>query len=341
LALNGLKFYMCLVYIDDIIVYSATVGEHIERLKKLLDRLRSANLKLKPSKCSLLRAQVSFLGHVVSGEGVATDPEKIRAVEEWPAPTDLHEVRSFLGLVSYYRRFVPTFASIAAPLHALSAKIQKFIWSSESKESFRQLKTALISSPVLAMPNDGDPFLLDTDTCDVSIRAILSQMQDGVEQVISYASRSLSKPERNNCVTRKELLAVVCYARAFRQYLLGRQFVIRTDHSALQWLHTTPEPIGQQACWCEIFQEFDFQIIHRPGRNHGNADALSRRPCRQCGKDQDNVKAENVRAIDFVALDPNSRCRKAEIARATETDPELSQFVKWMLNRVLPIDSDE
>jgi len=237
LALNGLNFYMCLVYIDDIIVYLATVGEHIERLKKLLDRLRSANLKLKPSKCSLLRAQVSFLGHVVSGEGVATDPEKIKAVEEWPVPTDLHEVRSFLGLASYYRRFVPTFASIAAPLHALSAINQKFIWSSECEESFRRLKTALIWSPVLAMPNDCDPFLLDTDACDISIGAVLSQMQDGVERIIAYASRSLSKPERNYCVTRKELLAVVCYAHAFRPYLLGRQFVIRTDHSALQWLH--------------------------------------------------------------------------------------------------------
>jgi len=115
------------------------------------------------------------------------------------------------------------------------------------------------------MPNDNDPFFLDTDACDVSIGAVLSQVQGGVERVIAYASRSLSKPERNYCVTRKKLLAIVCYTKVFRQYLLGRQFVVRTDHLALQWLRSTPEPIGQQARWCETLGEFEFQIVHRPG----------------------------------------------------------------------------
>jgi len=113
----------------------------------------------------------------------------------------------------------------------------------------QKTKNALISSPILAMPNDNDPFLLATEACDVSIGAVLSQVQDKVERVIPYASRSLRKPERNYCVTRKELLAIVCYTKAFRQYLLGRQFVVRTDHSALQWLRSTPEPIRQQARW--------------------------------------------------------------------------------------------
>jgi len=129
------------------------------------------------------------------------------------------------------------------------------------------------------MPNDSDPFVLDTDACDVSIGAVLSQVQEGKERVIAYVSRSLSKQEKNYCVTRKELLAVVYYSKTFRQYLLGRKFLIWTDHSALQWLRTTPEPMGQQARWCEILEEFDFQIVHRPEVKHGNADALSRRPC--------------------------------------------------------------
>jgi len=203
LALNGLNFYMCLVYLDDIIVYSATVEEHLSRLRKLFDRLRLANLKLKPSKCSLLRAEVHFLGHVVSGEGVATDPSKIDLVRDWPQPRDVHEVRSFLGLftcisdaysdTSYYRRFVPTFAEVAAPLHALTRKNKKFEWTSQCEEAISKLKQALITSPILAMPNDTDPFLLDTDACDVSIGAVLSQVQNGVERVIAYASRSLKQ----------------------------------------------------------------------------------------------------------------------------------------------------
>jgi len=153
---------------------------------------------------------------------------------------------------------VPTFAEVAAPLHALTGKNKKFEWTTQCEGAFSKLKQALRTSPILAMLNDTDPFLLDTDACDVSIGAVLSQVQNSVERVIGYASRSLGKPERNYCVTRKELLAIVCYTRAFRQYLLGRQFVIRTDHSALQWLRSTPEPIGQQGRWCEVLEEFDF-----------------------------------------------------------------------------------
>jgi len=178
---------MCLVYLDDIIIYSTTVEEHMIRLKKLFDRLRIANLKLKPSKCHLLRAKIKFLGHVVSAEGVSTDPSKIEAVKDWPEPEDVHEVRSFLGVTSYYRRFVPTFAEIAAPLHAPTMMNKKFYWTPQCDRAFTKLKYALISSPILAMPNDCDPFLLDTDACDVSIGAVLSQVQGSVERVIAYA----------------------------------------------------------------------------------------------------------------------------------------------------------
>jgi len=140
LALNGLNFYMCLVYLDDIIVYSTSVEEHLVRLRKLFDRLRIANLKLKPSKCHLLRAEIKFLGHEVSAEGVSTDPGKIEAVRDWPIPEDVHEVRSFLGLISYYRRFVPTFAEIASPLHALTMKNKKFEWTTQCDYAFKKLK---------------------------------------------------------------------------------------------------------------------------------------------------------------------------------------------------------
>jgi len=220
-------------------------------------------------------------------------------------------------------------------------KNKKFDLTTQCEHAFNKLKHTLISSPILAMPNEKDPLLLDTDKCDVSIGAVLSQVQEGVERVIAYASRSLSKPERNYCVTRKELLAIVCYTKAFRQYLLGRQFVVRTDHSALQWLRTTPEPIGQQARWCETLEEFDFQIVHRPGRLHGNADALSRKPCRQCGNNGANVTSAIIRAVTFATVEIGDRWSKSVIAADSEKDTELSIFAGWLKGDLLPINCDE
>jgi len=196
-------------------------------------------------------------------------------------------VRSFIGLASYYRKFIKDFAEIAAPLHALTGKNAKFLWTEDCETAFERLKRRLITSPVLSMPDDFGEFRLDTDASNKSIGAVLSQVQDGEEKVIAYASRMLITPERNYCVTRKELLAVVYFTGFFRPYLLGRNFLIRTDHSALRWLKHTPEPIGQQARWLEKLEEFSYVIEHRPGQKHGNADALSRRPCRQCKQEID------------------------------------------------------
>jgi len=191
----------------------------------------------------------------------------------------VREVRSFLGLAGYYRRFVPNFASIALPLNDMMKKGRKFTWTVEAQQSFDQLKSVLTSPPVLAMPLDVGKFILDTDASDGAIGAVLSQVQDGYERVVAYASRRLDPREKNYCVTRKELLAVVYFLRYFRQYLLGREIKVRTDHSALTWLKRTPDPIGQQARWLEIMEEFDFTVEHRSGSRHANADALSRRPC--------------------------------------------------------------
>jgi len=153
-------------------------------------------------------------------------------------------------------------------------------------------------------------------------------VQKGEERVIAYVSRSLNKQEKNYCVTRKELLGVVFYSKSFRQYLLGRQFLIRTDHSALQWLRSTPEPIRQQARWCKVLEKFDFQIVHQPGQNHGNADALFRRPCRQCGKKLEVVKKAELRVVRFEEIVEGTRWAKKELAEATEKDPEMFPFYK-------------
>ena len=226
-------------------------------------RLLQAGLKLKPEKCVLLQKSVKFLGHVVSKDGVSTDPDKTRAVADWPVPTSVSEVRSFLGLCSYYRRFVKDFATIAAPLNALTRKNARFVWSSDAQSSFEALKVALTSPPVLAMPQDQGEFIVDTDASNTSIGAVLSQVQAGEERVVAYASRALDRREQNYCVLRRELLAIVFFLKHYKQYLLGREFRVRTDHAALTWLRKTPDPIGQQARWLEVLEEFNFTVEHR------------------------------------------------------------------------------
>jgi transposase InsO family protein len=278
-VLSGLNMFVCLVYLDDIIVYSSDLSQHLERLEMVLCRLKEAGLKLKPSKCNLMQKSVSFLGHIVSGNGVATDPCKTSLIAKWPTPTNLKNLRSFLGLSGYYRRFVKDYAKIAAPLNKLSRAGHVFEWTRQCDVAFDSLKTALISPPILAMPDDTGHYILDTDSSDTAIGAILSQVQGGHERVIAYGGRSLSRAEINYCITRKELLAMVYFMRYYRQYLLGRKFTVRTDHSAITWLRNTPDPVGQNARWLEVITEYDFDVQHRPGSSHGNADAASRHPC--------------------------------------------------------------
>jgi transposase InsO family protein/predicted aspartyl protease len=278
-VLSGLTLEICLVYLDDIIVFSSTLEQHLERLEAVLVRISKCGMKLKASKCALMQKPVHFLGHVVSGDGVATDPEKARLVEQWPVPSDLGELRSFLGLTGYYRRYVEGYSRVASHLTELTKKGQRFIWSDACQQAFETLKRKLSSPPVFAMPNDQDTFVLDTDACDRSIGAVLTQIQNGVERVIAYGGRCLNRAESNYCITRKELLAVVYFIRHFRHFLVGRPFILRTDHAALTWLNRTRDPIGQNARWLEQLGEYAFEIQHRPGVRHGNADALSRRPC--------------------------------------------------------------
>jgi len=175
--MSELAFEVCPVYLDDVIVISTTIDEHFRRLSAVLSKLRDAGLKLKPSKYRLLQKHVAFLGHIVSENGVSTDPEKVRAVADWPAPTTLREVRSFVELCSYYRRFDEGFARISAPLHDTTKKGRTFCWTSECQEAFEQLKSALTSA-----------LFLDTDAAQTSIGAVLSQRQQGVERVVAYAN---------------------------------------------------------------------------------------------------------------------------------------------------------
>ncbi|CAG2219665.1 Retrovirus-related Pol polyprotein from transposon 17.6,Retrovirus-related Pol polyprotein from transposon 412,Transposon Ty3-G Gag-Pol polyprotein,Transposon Ty3-I Gag-Pol polyprotein [Mytilus edulis] len=205
---SGLTWRTCLVYLDDIIVFSKTFDEHLKNLSEVCDRLRSANLKLHPKKCFLLQKEVTFLGHKVSHEGKSTDDEKIKAVQDWPTPKNVKDVRSFIGLCSYYRRFVENFSTIAKPLHQLTEKCKKFEWTEACNCSFEHLKKLLISAPILGYPINDGGFILDTDASNVGMGAVLSQIQDGVERVIGYFSKTFSKREVeiNNEISTKEVV---------------------------------------------------------------------------------------------------------------------------------------
>jgi hypothetical protein len=280
----GLEFSACLIYLDDVICVGKNFEEALENLGKIFDRLIQAGVKLKPKKCFLFQKETDFLGYRVSENGIGTSPDKIETVKSWPQPRNVSDVRSFLGLVTYYKNFIPMFGDKAKPLHDLTRKDRVFEWTTEAEISFNELKQCLISAPILAYPNITGRFVLDTDCSGFAMGGIISQIQNTYERVIAYGSKTLNQAEKNYCVTRRELLAVVTFVKKFRHYLYGKRFTVRTDHMSLKWLMNFKEPEGQVARWIEYLSTFDFEIIHRPGKDHGAADALSRRPCKFCDR---------------------------------------------------------
>ena len=240
------------------------------------------------------------LGHVISKDGIYPDPEKLSAIQEYPVPRTVKEVRAFLGLANYYRKF----AKIAGPLHDLTKKGLKFYWSNDCQIAFDRLKEALTQSPILAYPDFAKEFTLATDASDEGLGYVLGQVQDGREVVIGYAGRKLLPAEKNYSVTEREALALVAGIRHFRSYLYGVHFKVFTDHSAVRWLMQLKEPSGRLARWALLLQQYDFDIIHRAGHGNGNADALSRRPYGPviATFDSSGVQIERVR--DLQRRDP-------------------------------------
>eukprot|EP00795_Rhopilema_esculentum_P001442 gene1442-biopygen10090 len=241
-VLHGLEWKLCLVYIYDVIVFASSFEEHLARLQLVLDRLRMANLKLKPSKCHFAKTLVNFLGFVVSAEGVSPDPAKIDAVKSYPTPTCVKDIRSFLGLANYYRRFVQGFAKIASPLNMLTRKGIPFVWSSACENAFHLLKQRLCSAPILAYPDFTKSFHLYTDASQTALRYILGQVIEGREVVLAYGGRGLNPAEVNYSTTEREALAVVDGVKHYQTYLAGGKFFIHTDHGSLSWLMRIKDP---------------------------------------------------------------------------------------------------
>ncbi|CAC5371137.1 Retrovirus-related Pol polyprotein from transposon 17.6 [Mytilus coruscus] len=261
IVLSGLQWERCLVYLDDIIVFGKTFSETLNNLSAVFERFRKANLKLKAKNCFFFQDEIKYLGHVVSERGIKCDPEKT-------TPFENGQNRKV--------KFIPSFSELSFPLNQLTRKNWKFKWTDDCENSFHKLKQALTSAPILAYPTQNDSFILDTDASLYGIGAVLSQVQNGEELVISYGSKTLSRAQTKYCTTYRELLAVVTFVKQFRHFLYGRQFLIRIDHSSLIWLKNFKEPEGMVARWISLLDTYDFKIKHRRGAAHGNADALSR-----------------------------------------------------------------
>ena len=216
---------------------------------------------------------------MVSAQGIEADPDQLTAISEWPAPVNLTEIRAFVGLASYYRRHVEGFSDIAKPLSELTKKNQPFVWGPVQQSAFDKLKYCLTHYSVLAPPLPEGKFIFDFDASDFAMGAVLQQEQHGTIRVIAYASKTFDAAERMYCTTRKELAAVIYALKEFRHYVMGGVlFLLRTDHGALTSLFKTPEPIQQQTRYLNFLADYNFEIQHRAGSQHGNSDGLSRRP---------------------------------------------------------------
>ena len=233
-VLVGLTWKTTISHLDDCIIFSSTAEEHIERLREVLERFRSANLKINPTKCEFFQTRVPFLGHIISKNGLEVDPDKIAPVKMFPIPTNPTEVKSFLGLCSYYRRYLQKFAEIAGKLLKASEVTTNFNWTPEAQDAFETLKSQLTTTPILAFPMMKEPFILHTDASLTAMGAVLSQVQDGQERAICYASKAFSKAQTRYPANKSELLAVVNFTRHFKHYLLGHIFTLITDHRALK-----------------------------------------------------------------------------------------------------------
>ena len=374
-VLQGLTWRHALAYLDDVVVLAKTFEAGLDNLREVFDRFRNFDLKLKPKKCKLFGHEVDFLGRRVNREGVTFMDDKLTAIQAWPVPSNRKELEAWLGYMNYHRDFIPRYSHITDCLYQRARSKEPFCWEGRHQEAFDQLKKIASSSPFLVFPNKEDPFILDTDASDGAVGAELLQLQNGVERVVSHASKSLSQIQRRYCTTRKELLAVITFTRQFRHYLLGRRFTIRTDHSSLTWLTRFKKPEGQLARWLEELGQYDMQIIHRAGSKHGNADSLSRIPsgdycpfyqpgtslealpcegCSYCSRahrqwerfelDVDDVVPISVRTVGatgssegIIGLNPYT---KEDLLDYQEKDPNIAPIVKWLRTGINPEQSE-
>ena len=343
-CLDGLNHNICLIYLDDLIVFSKTVDEHFDKLEKIFQRLRDHNLKLTPKKCKFFQEKVQYVGHVVSEKGVEADPEKVDKIVNWPKPSNTDEVRQFLGFAGYYRKFVPNFSATARPLRDLLVGIHNqkkrgrikrqsnskdkhtsvppFVWDKEQQDSFDKLKKILTKPPILGYPEYGKPFILHVDASRNGLGAVLYQCQQGVNRVIAYASRGLSHSEKNYSVHKLEFLSLKwAIVDKFNDYLYGTTFTVFTDNNPLTYILTSAKLDATGHRWLAALACYNFDIKYRPGTTAKDADALSR----QSKPDHiQTVTNESIKAISKSCQVHTGCCES--LCMATDIASNLTDF---------------
>ena len=303
----------CQIYLDDVIVASKSFDQHLEHLRRVFDRFRIAQMKLSPKKCNLFQAKVCYVGHTVSAKGIEANQDKVDKIRNWPTPLDVNEVRTFLGFTGYYRRFVKDYAKIARPLNDLltgpnskkkkgcRSRAMPWKWTDVHQQAFEKLKDCLTSPPVLGYPDFRAPFILHTDASCQGLGAVLYQECDGKERVISYASRGLSKSERNYPAHKLEFLALKwAVTTKFHDYLYGSKFVVFTDNNPLTYVLTSAKLDATGHRWIAALGNYNFKIKYRSGSMNADADGLSRIPSRQGNSesgDYDELSEQSIRVL--------------------------------------------
>lgn len=261
------------VFIDDILIYSKSEGEHVDHLRIMLQVLKERQLYVKLSKCEFWLETVSFLGHVISGEGIVVDPSKVDAVLQWEAPKSVTEIRSFLGLAGYYRRFIEGFSKLDLPLAQFTCKGKAFVWDIQCEESFTELKKRLTTTVILILRNPEEPFVVYCDASGLGLGGVLMQN----DKVVTYASRQLKIHERSYPTHDLELAAVVFVLKIWRHYLYGTRFEVFSNHKSLKYLFDQKELNMRQRRWLELLEDYDFGLNYHPGKANVVVDALSRK----------------------------------------------------------------
>ncbi|GJZ19329.1 putative reverse transcriptase domain-containing protein [Tanacetum coccineum] len=303
-----------IVFIDDILIYSKSEEEHEVHLKTILDLLKKEKLYAKFSKCEFWLQEVQFLGHVVNRDGIHVDPSKVESVKNWKTPESSTEIRSFLGLAGYYRRFIENFSKIAKPLTLLTQKNKAYVWGDKQDEAFQILKEKLCNAPVLALPDGPDDFVVYCDASKQGFGSVL--MQRG--KVIAYASRQLKKHEKNYTTHDLELGAVVFALKIWRHYLYGTKSVIYTDHKSLQYIFDQKDLNMRQRRWIELLSDYECEIKYHPGKANVVADALSRK---------ERLKPRRVRAMSITI---HSGLKTKILEAQSEASKDLKAPTEWL-----------